>query len=72
MPNLHRYSGDSLSVLYRDILYRIFNTTKEIMCIFHQIDDMDVDDGYFKPDGATCHTAGETMALYCGKNFPNV
>lgn len=34
-----------------------------------EIDAMDVDDVYFQQDGATCHTAGETMALLRDK-FP--
>ena len=34
-----------------------------------ELDAMDVDDVYFQQDGATCHTAGETMALLREK-FP--
>ena len=31
--------------------------------LWHEIDDMDVEDIWFQQDGATCHTANETMQL---------
>src|SRR6476661_2142954 len=31
--------------------------------LWPELEDMDVDDMWFQQDGATCHTANETMAL---------
>ena len=35
--------------------------------LWHELEGMDVDDMWFQQDGATCHTANETMALLRNK-----
>jgi len=35
--------------------------------LWPELEDMDVDDMWFQQDGATCHTANETMALLRNK-----
>ena len=39
--------------------------------LWPKLEDMDVDDVYFKQDGATCHTSGETIG-FLREKFPGL